>query len=145
MQRWRFSVGTMSRWLTVTVASLSIFWLHLLDGCSRYTPCHSHVCTKIDRRVFPNLIGYLVEFLPSMAVLFALILPAKTYRTAFCERNYTSANSKFDYSLSKLIFLFLKLFRLKRSLPYRLTLFISHPDDIRTVRDWWKRQQFNFE
>ncbi len=37
-----------------------------------------YVCRKIDHRPFSNLVG----FLPSMTVLFAFILPAKTYRTA---------------------------------------------------------------
>ncbi len=54
-------------------------------GISRIILTFVYVCTKVDRRPFLSLIGYLVGFLPSMAVLFAFILPAKTYRTTFIK------------------------------------------------------------
>jgi hypothetical protein len=56
------------------------------------------VCTKLDERPFLNIFGYLLGFLPSMAVFFAFILPSQAYRTALssfvkrivprCMQNY---------------------------------------------------------
>jgi uncharacterized membrane protein YidH (DUF202 family) len=60
----------------------------ILLGClalPRVIVTFIYVCTKLDRSPFLVLIGYLVGFLPSMAVLFAFILPAQNYREAFVK------------------------------------------------------------
>ena len=43
------------------------------------------VCTKLDQKSIPSLFAYLVAFLPSMAIIFAFICPAETYRTALIK------------------------------------------------------------
>ena len=40
------------------------------------------VCTKLDQRPYFTLLGYLVAFIPSMAIVVAFVLPSYAYRSA---------------------------------------------------------------
>lgn len=47
---------------------------------SRVVMAFTFVCTKLDQQPYFTLFAYLVGFYPSMAILFAFILPSKEYR-----------------------------------------------------------------
>ena len=56
------------------------------------------VCTKLNRNSIPSLLAYLVAFLPSMAIIFALICPSKTYRSTLL-RTLKKITSKIEFML----------------------------------------------